>query len=191
MKATHALIISLAFCLAITFSSFAHNKVVVIPLDSDRVQRVATVEQTLVFNSNSLGGSAEQASTGRLFPDGVFRSASMFIKKPRDWNGTSEVTIELLARGLGLGSETFNIIVTDFDDGERFGTISDDPFSVTSTNRLFQQVGQLRTFTSNFPSVELQQDWWHIDVRRNGAAGTNMSTIILNSVAITYTAIDE
>ncbi len=192
MKATQTLFASLAVCLAFSFNSPAHNNVVVIPLENENAPRPATVERTLIFNWNSLGGTAEQASTGLLFPHDVLRSALLFIKKPQDWDGTSSVEIELLARGLGLGSETFNITITDFDDGDRFQlALTDDPFLVTTTNRLFQIVAQLRVFSANFPPQELQQDWWHISIQRNGSAGTNMRTIILNSVAITYRAINE
>jgi hypothetical protein len=134
-----------------------------------------------------MAGSAATASTGRLFPHNSNLGVTLFIKKPRDWNGTSDITLEIMARGLGLGSETFLVEVADFDDGDRIG-IGINQFNTVSTNRLFQDVGSNRVFTTIIPSQHAQQDWWRISMRRNNAAGTNQNTIILTTVALSYVA---
>ena len=178
----------LALCTIPAIVSDAHNKVVVIPLDSDPVRTPSpSIERTLLFPANGLAGSAETVSTGRLFQHDSFQSVTFIIKKPRDWNGTSDITLEMMARGLGLGSETFRIEVADFDDGDVID-IGANQFNTVSSNRLYQDVGSNRVFTTIIPAQHVQQDWWGISMRRNNSAGTNQATIILTSVALTYVA---
>ena len=185
------LLLIFVLCTIPAIVSFAHNKVVVIPLDTGEVRTPPPViERTLLFDASGMAGGAEQASTGRLFPHDSFQGVTLFIKKPRDWNGTSDITLEMMARGLGLGSETFSVEVADFDDGDVIG-IGANQFNTTSTNRLFQDVGSNRVFTATIPAQHAQQDWWRISMRRNNAAGTNQSTIILTTVALSYVATSE
>lgn len=185
------LILILVLCTIPAIASNAHNKVVVIPLGDSEVRTPPTVvERTLLFSANGLAGSAEVASTGRFLSHNSNSGVTLFIKRPRDWNGTSDITLEMMARGLGLGSETFLVQVADFDDGDVIG-IGANQFNTVSTNRLFQDVGSNRIFTATIPPQHAQQDWWRVSMSRNNTAGTNQSLIILTTVALSYVATSE
>ena len=191
MYRAHQLLLILVLCTIPAIVSDAHNKVVVIPLAADEVRTPPTVvERTLMFTANGMAGSAETASTGRLFPHDSNLGVTLYIKKPRDWNGTSDITLEMMARGLGLGSETFLVEVADFGDGDVID-IGANQFNAVSSNRLFQNVGSNRVFTTTIPAQHAQQDWWRIKMRRNNGAGTNQNTIILTTVALSYVATSE
>ncbi len=185
------LLLILVLCTIPAIVSIAHNKVVVIPLGADEVRTPSPIiERTLLFDASGMAGSAEKASTGRLLQHNSNLGATLFLKKPRDWNGASDITLEMMARGLGLGSETFLVQIADFDDGDVIG-LGIDQFNTTSTNRLFQNVGSNRVFTATIPAQHAQQDWWRITIRRNNGAGTNQNTIILTTVALSYVATRE
>lgn len=185
------LIFILVLCTIPAIASFAHNKVVVIPLGDSEVRTSPTViERTLMFSANGLAGGAEEASTGRLFSHNSNSGVTLFIKRPRDWNGTSDITLEMMARGLGLGSETLLVQVADFDDGDRID-IGANQFNTVSTNRLFQDVGSNRVFTATIPAQHAQQGWWRITMQRNNSAGTNQGLIILTTIALNYVATSQ
>lgn len=176
-----------------TIASDAHNKVVVIPLGDNAVSTpLPTIERTLMYTATGMAGSAENTSTGRQLAHNSNSRATLYIKKPRDWNGTSSITLEMMTRGLGLGSETLLVEFVDYNSGDiiRPEGLGGIVFNTTSIGS-FNSVGQQRSFRATIPAQSAQQDWWRIGISRSNSAGTNQSTILLETVAISYFATPE
>lgn len=190
MAQVKQLILILVLCTIPTIASEAHNKVVVIPLDDSEVLTFSpTIERTLMFGANGMAGAAEISSTGRLLAHNSSSTVTLYIKKPRDWNGTSTITLEMMTRALGTGSETLLIQFVDYNSGdtllpEGLGGIVFNTSSIAS----FASVGQQRAFTASIPAQSALQDWWRVGISRSNTVGSNNSTIILETVAISYLA---
>jgi hypothetical protein len=166
----------------------AQNKVVVVPIGSEDYQDPTNGLRTLLFDADSIGGTAPSSPDGLSFSNtfnGSTCCAFLVIKRPSDWDGTSDITVELFTRGVTTGTDSFFVRPRDYDDGDTFS----DTAGVQSDIRDFTSTLQFRQFTVSLQAASLPKDWWYLLVQRNTSGGTNTGDITLLSVAVSYTAI--
>ncbi len=186
IKIIGLLIVSGVLTLDAGFAS-AKNKVVVIPLGSDEVRDPLNGKRTLLFSAGELSGNGPINSQGRSFSN-TFVSTSccahLVLKRPADWDGTSDVTVELFTRGQSTGTEAFFVRPRDYNDGDTFL----DTVGRRTDIRNFTASGQFRVFTIDLPASSLPKDWWFLVIQRDTTNGTNTGEISLLSMAVNYTA---
>jgi len=144
--------------------------------------------RTLVFDASASGGSAPSTSEGLSFSntfDGFTCCASLVIKRPLDWDGTSNVEIELFTRGVTTGTDSFFVRPRDYDDGDTFT----DTAGVRSDIRNFTTGQQFRQFTVSLQASSLPKDWRYLVIQRDTTGGSNTGDITLLSITISYTAL--
>ncbi len=166
----------------------AQNKVVVIPLAGEDYKDPTNGLRTLLFDADSIGGSAPSSTLGLSFSNtfnGSSCCAFLVMKRPADWNGTSDITVELFTRGVTTGTDSFFVRPRDYDDGDSFS----DAAGVQSDIRDFTSTLQFRQFTVSLQAASLPKDWWFLLMQRNTSGGTNTGDIDLLSVAVSYTAV--
>ncbi len=149
---------------------------------------IANVTRTLVFDANGMGSGPPEASDGLVFSNtfnGLTCCTNLVIKRPRDWDGVSSITVELFTRGSTTGTDRFFIRPRDYNDGDPVL----DTAGVPSGTRNFTANLQFRVFTVTLSAASLPKEWWYLVIQRDTTGGTNTGDIRLLSVAVSYTAV--
>ena len=167
-----------------------NNKVVVIPLGGDDFQDPTNGVRTLLFDANAIGGSAPANTTGLSFSN-TFNGATccgfLILKRPLDWDGTSNITATLFTQGIATGTDSFFVRPRDFNDGD----VNTDTVAIQSDVRDFTSVAQFREFTVVLTAASLPKDWWMLVIQRATSSGTNTGDITLLSMEFSYMALQR
>lgn len=151
----------------------------------------AALEQhrTLSFPPKALsystgGGTFTDHNLGVEWTATYMGSGTLVIPQPADWDGTSEVVLDLYFYPLtaASGSVSFFIRPRGFDVGDRWSDASSmDSAPVPATELVLAK----QTFSipaSSFGDADI----WYITIQRGGTGETYADPVALTSVAITY-----
>ena len=130
---------------------------------------------------------------GISFANSFSGSAVLALPRPQDWNGSSDVVMQLFARTRDTGSGTaqFFIRPRSYDDNDLFFDASSIVTNVVNFASSAGSFGRHREFTVTIPSNRLQDDWWYITLQRDDtpASGTPYTDdVIIVAASLTYTA---
>ena len=174
----YSTLLIVSFLLAICNTSFAQNKVVVIPLGDEPA---TATSKTLHFPPASLSTSLDLETTGIRVPDEL-TPMTLSLKQPADWDGVSDIELEILILGGGSGNVEFFVRPRDFNDGD----VHLDTTGISANPTTFTENLQYREVSVSIPAAELPKDWWQLVIQRD-SSDTNTVSLVLVAVALTYT----
>jgi hypothetical protein len=127
-----------------------------------------------------------QSANGIRWQANFANPAFLIVPRPLDWDGTSDVTMQLhFTSTTGTGDVQFFIRPRAFDPGDAFldtSSLSGDPAAVTANNQVGEQVFTIPA--ARFGNKAL----WVITIQRQGSLETYAEDVILNSASLTYTS---
>lgn len=107
---------------------------------------------------------------------------TLSLKQPADWDGVSDIELEILILGGGSGNVEFFVRPRDFNDGD----VHLDTTGISANPTTFTENLQYREVSVSIPAAELPKDWWQLVIQRD-SSDTNTVSLVLVAVALTYT----
>jgi hypothetical protein len=154
---------------------------------------IADATRNLGFPANALNfdGTSTiitQFGSGLRWQANFANGAYLMLPRPLDWDGTSDVTLQLYfaAVASGSGNVDFFIRPRAFDPGDNFADASSFDGAAVSLTQA-NQIGR-QTFT--IPAARFgAKSLWVITLQRGGSEETYTGDVILFAVDLRYTAV--